>query len=185
VLSYTLRLLAHCMPASILPKAIWVVATLLKLKMATQGANAVSMGVTKRLEPLLVMVERAAEVMQDMMAELRKAADRLYNTSEDARDELQKAAGVTKDKVSRAVEGAWEEITKVSEGLHASADKVGSGGEVRRGGQEGTPTYAAVLKSRLLAAHQSNLTRAWVRDQLVLIDKDPAAETNNLGRLDE
>ena len=112
MLSYTLRLLAHCMPASILPKAIWVVATLLKLKMATQGANAVSMGVTKRLEPLLVMVERAAEVMQDMMAELRKAADRLYNTSEDARDELQKAAGVTKDKVSRAVEGACKEITK-------------------------------------------------------------------------
>ena len=173
------------MPARILPKAIQVVATLLELETATRGANVVSMGVMKRLELLLAIVECVAEAMQDMTAESRKAPDRLYNMSKDARDELQKAAGVMKDEVSRAVEGACEEIMKVSEGLRASADKAGSGGEVRRGGQEGTPTYMAVLNSRLPAAHQSNLARVRGRDWLVLIDKDPAAKTNNLGGLNE
>src|SRR5882724_6267075 len=105
--------------------------------------------------------------------------------SKDARDELQKATGVMKDEVSRAVEGVCEEIMKVLEGLCASADKVRSGGEVRRGGQEGAPTYMAVLNSRLLVAHQSNLARVRGRDWLVLIDKDPAAKTNNLGGLNE
>ena len=49
-------------------------------------------------------------VLQDVVVEFRKATDRLYRMSEDAIDELQKTAEVTKDKVIRA----WRGCAKTS-----------------------------------------------------------------------
>jgi len=60
-LAYTLLFLAHCAPPSILLNCIWVVATLLKLETATEWTDAVWIGVMKRLEPFLVIVEHTAE----------------------------------------------------------------------------------------------------------------------------
>jgi len=71
----------------------------------------------KRLELFLAIAEHTAEILQDAMAESRKAVNRLYSTSEDTRDKLQKAAEVMKYKVSNDVEGMCEEITRVAEGL--------------------------------------------------------------------
>jgi|SRR5882724_5852882 len=85
--------------------------------MVTQCANSISIGIMKKLEPFLAIVEHTTEILQDMMVESRKVADRLYRTSKEARDELQKAAKVMKDGVSSAMESACEEIMKAAEGL--------------------------------------------------------------------
>jgi len=42
-----------------------------------------------------------------------------------------------------------------------------------------------VLNNHLLAAHLSTLTRSQVKDRQVLIDKDPAAKSNQLAALNE
>jgi len=83
-LVYSLLLLAHCAPSSILPKGIRAVATLLELETMTQCTEAVLLHVMKRLDPFLAIVEHMAEIVEEATVEARQAADRLYSTCEDA-----------------------------------------------------------------------------------------------------
>src|SRR5882672_7647140 len=81
-LVYSLLLLAHCTPSSILPKGIRAVATLLELETTTQCMEAVSLHVIKRLDPFLAIAEHTAKIVQEATVEARQVADRLYSTCE-------------------------------------------------------------------------------------------------------
>ena len=90
-LAHTLLLLAHCAPQAMLPRGIQAVATILENEAATKMADAVVANIAKRTNPL-ELVEEVADTMQGVMTELRKAANMLYSTCEDIRDEIHKAA---------------------------------------------------------------------------------------------
>jgi len=52
-LSYTLELLAHCAPSSILPKGMWAVTTLLEHEATGQSAELIALSVMKQISLLL------------------------------------------------------------------------------------------------------------------------------------
>jgi len=99
-LSYTLLLLSHYAPPSVLPKGMQVVATLLEQEAANQCTEMVTATVMSRLHPILDKMELAVENIQGATEGTWQAADRLYSTCEEARDESMSAD------MTAAVEGA-------------------------------------------------------------------------------
>jgi len=82
--------LAHCAPASILPRGIQAVATVFENEAVMKMADAVPANVVRRIDPLLNLVKEVADTTEGVFSDARKAADILYSTCEEARDKLHK-----------------------------------------------------------------------------------------------
>ena len=85
-LSYTLWLLAHCAPSTILPKALRAVAILLEHELSADTADTIVATRLHKLNPMLHLMDHMADTMQEAMEDTRKAADHLYRTGEETRD---------------------------------------------------------------------------------------------------
>jgi len=91
-LSYTLLLLLHTAPLSILFKGIRAAATLLEREETTRTTEAVAAAIMRKIDPELKSLEKAANQAQDAASDTRTAADHMYRTGEDTQDELKKGA---------------------------------------------------------------------------------------------
>jgi len=109
-LSYTLQLLAHCAPSTILPKALRVITILLEHESSANTADMIAATILCKLDPMLQFMDHAADTMQ-AVENTRKAADHLYRTGEETRDELQKCLEVMKDNLLRTMEDIKEHIS--------------------------------------------------------------------------
>jgi len=89
-LSHTLLLLAHSTLANVLQKGVQAVATILEWDMTAKMANAVITNVMTKLDPVLALIDDAADSTQEANVETRTAVDRLYRTCEETTGELQR-----------------------------------------------------------------------------------------------
>jgi len=105
-LSHTLLLLALSALANILQKGFQAVATILEQDATVQMANTVITNVMTRLDPVLALMDDAADRMQEASMETRMAVDRLYRMCEETRDELQRAMDGMKEEVQRQQRGS-------------------------------------------------------------------------------
>src|SRR5882672_4367497 len=103
-LSYTLLLLLHAAPPNVLPKGIRVVATLLESEEVGRTADTIVAAVMRKLDPVLELMEHTTDMEQEAIGDTRKAADRLYRTGEEMRDELQKGMDEAKENIQRMTE---------------------------------------------------------------------------------
>ena len=71
MLGNTLLLLAHCASQAVLPRGIQAIATILENKAVTKMADVVTVNVTKRINPLLELIQEVADMMQGVMTEAR------------------------------------------------------------------------------------------------------------------
>ena len=90
---HTLLLLAYCSPQAILLRGIQAIATILGNEAATKMADVVAVNATKIINPFLELIE-AADIMQGVMTEVRKAANMLYSTCKDVRMRFTKQQSV-------------------------------------------------------------------------------------------
>jgi len=163
MLSYILLLLLHATPPNVLPNGIRGVTTLLEHEEVIQIANMIVVTVMQKLDPVLELMDHAAEMVQEADSNTRKVEDQLYRMGEEMRDELQKGMGLP---VVESI--GWE---------------VGEMWAMRSTGSESPSHQCSTMGS--LAAHQSTLERVWAHEQLVLIDRDPSVSANNLDGLNE
>jgi len=184
-LSYMLLLLLHSMPPSILPKGIRAVVMLLECEENTCSADAIATAVLCKIDPVLESMGQAADQTKGSASDARKVADRLYRMGEETRDELQKGMEMAKDNIQRATEALKDEMTKLNEVTAKVPTGTGKVGGCQHDRAQGGATYADVLNRQLPVAHLSTLARGRVKDRQVLIDKDPAAESNQLAGLNE
>ena len=115
-LAHVLLLLAHCAPASILHKGVWVVTTLLEHKGTSKSVEMLAIAITRRVDPLTDLMEHSTEVIQEVAVDTRKVAMVMYSTWEEVRDKMQKVADMTKEELERMVEEMREEIHKAVRG---------------------------------------------------------------------
>jgi len=59
---------------------------------SNKNVRHVTANITKRIYPLLELIEEVMDTMQGVMTEVRKAANMLYSTCEDIRDKIHKEA---------------------------------------------------------------------------------------------
>jgi len=124
-LMHMLLLLAHCAPHGMLPRGIRAIATILENEAATKNADTVTTNVTKRIDPLLELIKEVTDTMQGVMTQARKAADMLYSTCEDVRDEIHKAAKCAKEELQKTADRARDEMFKATEELGTVVAAVG------------------------------------------------------------
>ena len=117
LLTYTLLLLTHCTLPNTLPRGIQVVATLLEHEETSRVAEAVALSVTRRVDPLVNLMEHVAESVQKSVMDTRGAAMMMYNTWEEVRDEMQKVVDAAKEDLQRTVKEMKEEIQKAAKGM--------------------------------------------------------------------
>jgi len=184
-LSYTLLLLLHAAPPSILPKGIRAVATLLEREETMRTAETIAAAVLRKVDLVLELLEKAVDQAQGAASDTRSAADRLYRMGEDTRDKIQKGLETAKEDIQRAMECIKDEVRKLNGLAEAATNTAGDTEECQDNGAPGWATYADTVNRHLPAAHLSTLARSRVKDRQVLIDKDPAAELNQLVALNE
>ena len=119
-LSYTLLLLAHCAPPSILPKGMRAVATLLELETADQSAKIIATSVMNRINPLLDLTLHTTETIEETTKHTRQAADRMFNTCEEARDEIYKVTECAANDLSTTIESIKGDMDKIVKELHTA-----------------------------------------------------------------
>jgi len=119
-LSYSLLLLAHCAPPSVLPKGIQAIAALLEQEAVAQNAELIAQAVMRQIGLLLDLTEHAAETINIATKQTRQATDRLYNTCEEARDEINKAMENSSHENSSILENVKGDICKATEALHTA-----------------------------------------------------------------
>jgi len=124
-LSYTLWGLAHCMPSAILPKSLRAVAIILEHKEASNVANTIVAAVMHKLDPLLDLMDHAANVMQVAVKDTRMVVDWLYRTGEEMRDELQKGIELVKEDLQKLVEDIKDKVSKLTRLVTAAASNMG------------------------------------------------------------
>jgi len=174
-LSYMLLLLVHCMPPSLLPKAISAVAAVLECEETAKTANMIVAMVMHRLYLVLDLIDHAADMAQEAVEDTRKAVDYLYRMGEEMRDKLQKGVETTKDDIQKAMGEIKDKAGKLA---GVAAMLIGSQGNMPVKAQVPGVTrtlYVDTVGSRLLATHLSTLARTQVKERQVLVDKDPLA----------
>jgi len=67
------------------------ITTLLELKATTQSAKLIAVSVMKTISPLLELTKHVTEIIDEMTKHTRQAANRMFSTCEEARDEINKA----------------------------------------------------------------------------------------------
>jgi len=149
----------------------------------------VALAVTRRVNPLVDMMEHSAEMVQDSVMGMREAATMMYNMWEEVRDKMQRVVDATKEELVRTVEELREEIFKVVRVVGGSLSASGEWDD--SGMADGHTTtgrsmlYVADLNNRLPSTHPSLLARMRLRERQVLIDKYPQAGSNHLDVLNE
>jgi len=101
-LSYTLLLLAHC-ALQRTTKGMRAVATLLELENADRSAEIIATSVMNRINPLLDLTLHMTETIEETTKHTRQAADRMYNTCEEARDEINKVTECATNDLSTTI----------------------------------------------------------------------------------
>jgi len=102
MLSYMLLLLLHCTPPNIIPKGIRAVTKLLESKEAGQTTDKIVATVMQKLDLMIEHMSRKANLAEAAISDTRLAADRLYRTGEEMRDELQRVWRLQKKKYKRS-----------------------------------------------------------------------------------
>jgi len=119
-LSYTLQLLAHCAPSTILPRVLKVVAIILEHELANDTAHTIADSVLHKLGLMLLLMDHVMDTMQEAVEDTRKAADHCYRTGEETRDKLQKGLETTKDDLLKTAEDIKDGISKLTEAAAAA-----------------------------------------------------------------
>src|SRR5467141_1989697 len=91
-------------PPTSLPKAMRVVAAILEHKEVSRAADRIVAAVMWKLNPVLDLMDQAADTAQEAVTDTRKAADRLYRTGEETRDELQKGMETAREDLQKLAE---------------------------------------------------------------------------------
>jgi hypothetical protein len=139
-----------------------VVARILESEAVNKTGENISSCVIDKLSPLIERVEQIMESITTSTEDVRKAADRLYRTGEDTRDEILKSV----------------------ESLNTLADR--SDPNPLQPQPSNQPlSYAAAASRQLPLSHPSTLARSRVRECQVLIDKNPNSEAYQLADLNE
>ena len=120
VLSYMLRLLAHCAPLTILPRALKVLTIILDHESSNDTAHMIADMVLLKLSPVLHLMDHVADTAQEAVEDTRKAADHLYRTGEETRDELQKGLETAKDDLLKTMGDIKDSISKLTEAAAAA-----------------------------------------------------------------
>jgi len=79
------------------------VATLLELETADQSAEIIATSVMNRINPLLDLTLHVTETIEETTKHTRQAADRMYNTCEEARDEINKVTECATNDLSTTI----------------------------------------------------------------------------------
>jgi len=128
LLCYTLLLLAHCALLNIHPKTIREVATILEDEKAQCTMNTIVATVMQKLNPILNLMDHAANMTQEAANSTRTVVDRMYRTTKDTRDELQKGLNVVKEDIQKTMEDIKDEATKLTKAEWVTTT-LNSGGE--------------------------------------------------------
>src|SRR5882724_91876 len=102
MLVHSLLLLTHYAPQGVLQCGMWAIATLLEHEVAMKVVDTIAVNVARRIDLLLNLVEEASDTTQGVITDARKAADMLYSTCKDIRDELHKVTEMVKGELQRA-----------------------------------------------------------------------------------
>jgi len=152
-----LLLMAHCTLLSILPKLIRAVATILEHKKAGCTTDTIITAVMCKLDPILNLMDYAANMAQEAVINTRVAGDRLYRMGE-TRDNLQRFLEVIKEDIQRTTDGVKDEAAKLTEAAAVVFNNNGAAVAQSSGHQEpvtGCVTYAEALNSCLPSTHLS------------------------------
>jgi len=185
LLSYTLLLLAHCVPPSILPKGIRAVATLLEQEVAAQNTELIAIAIMRQISLLLDLSNHAAEIIDEATKHTQQAADRIYSTCEEARDEINKATENATNEISSAIENIKGDISKATEELHTATMQMETQCEKGTTKTGARITYTDTLNRQLPMTHAGTLARSQTCNRQILVDKTPDAPANHLDNLDE
>jgi len=139
----------------------------------------------QKLDPVLDLVDQAADTAREAVTDTRKATDHLYRTGEETRYELQKGMETVREDLQKLVENVKDEVSKLAEVAAETTRNTGRVSAQYQGLGTARGTYADALNSRLPTTHLSTLSRTGVREKQVLVDKDLAAETSQLQDLSE
>jgi len=96
MLSYMLLLLLHCAPPNFLPKGIRAVIKLLESEEVSQTTDTIIAAIMQKLNPAIKHMGKKADLAKAAISDTRPAADWLYRTREEMRDELQQGMETTK-----------------------------------------------------------------------------------------
>jgi len=113
-----------CTPSTILPKALRVIAIILEHVSSIDTAHTIATMILHKLDPMLHLMDHAADTMQEAVEDTRKATDCLYRTGQETRDKLQKCLETMKDNLLRTTEDIKEGIGKLTEAATATANNV-------------------------------------------------------------
>lgn len=161
MLSYALLLLASTAPAKILQDGIKYIAILMDDAEVEKSGDRLSSYVINKLSPLLDRAQDITTNASNAVDSTRKSADRLHNTYEETRDEIQRSV----------------------DSLNSSIDNTEPKSLPSRPG--GPISYAAAASKQLPLSHPTNLARARIQERQIVIDKDPSAPSDNLEDLTE
>jgi len=116
--------------------------------------------------------------------ETRSAADRLYRTGEEVRDEIQKAMEEAKEELQKMTKTVKEEVSKITDGVRLAVVTMAASMWERY--VAATPaSYAEALSARLPLVHPNTLAQYWIRERQVLVDRDPGVVATQLEVLNE
>jgi len=76
--------------------------------------------VLHNLSPMLHLMDHVADTAQEAVEDTRKAADHLYRTGEETRDELQKGLETAKDDLLKTMGDIKDSISKLTEAAAAA-----------------------------------------------------------------
>jgi hypothetical protein len=100
-LSYSLRLLTQYASGKILMESLHAIAILMETETTITNGNNITSYVIEKLSPLLEHTETAATEICKATEETKKAANQLYNTCKESRDEIQRSV----EGINAALEG--------------------------------------------------------------------------------
>jgi len=139
-LSYTLLLLLHAVPLSILPKGIRAVATLLECEEKAHTTDIITATILRKIDPALESLEKVADQAQGAASDTRMAVDRMYRRGEETRDELQKGVEAANEDIQRAMECLKAKVSKLIENtVEVMNDSNESGDRQENGGWGASP----------------------------------------------
>ena len=119
-------LLLHAAPPSVLPKGIRAVAALLEQEEAGCTADVIAATVLHKIDLVLDLIGKAAEQTQGVASDTRLAADHIYRTGEEMRDELQKGLDEVTEDIQKATAHLKDKVSKLNVAAASATSGIGS-----------------------------------------------------------